>query len=124
MGSAWHSPWRHVDSPEFILHCKAGHARSNRAYGGGEGTPVQTAPMSPLSNYAEQLQRDLGSSTGSLPPQPPQFQPCCKLPSPFWAGHAQPGAQLWAQGSCSAEHARIPDAEHRPATADSEQARG
>ena len=49
-------------------------------------------------------------------------QPCCKLPGPFRAGHAQSGSQLWAHGSCSAEHAPLPDAEHRAATADSKQA--
>ena len=44
---------------------------------------MQTAPASPLSGYAEQLQRDLGMSSGGVPPQQPRFNLAASCPAPF-----------------------------------------
>lgn len=43
---------------------------------------MQTAPASPLSGYAEQLQRDLGASSGSVPPQQTQSNLAASCPAP------------------------------------------
>ena len=43
---------------------------------------MQTAPASPLRGYAELLQRDLGTPSGSAPPQQPQFNIAASCPAP------------------------------------------
>ena len=63
----------------------AGLAQSNRALA-GDRMPAQTAPPSLLSGYAEQLQRDLGTNSGSAPPQQPSFDLAASCPAPSGQG--------------------------------------
>lgn len=79
-----HTHQWHLSKNRNQLLCVAdtGHVRSSRPLE-LEGAPAQIIPTSPLSGYAELLQRDLSASFGSpgAPPQPAQPEPAPSSPA-------------------------------------------
>ena len=81
---------------------QAGHLRSSRAPA-GEGAPAQTGPASPLSGYAEQMQRDLAASFGNVSVQQSVPEPNSGRPAP-----AQQETSSFSQSAAAVMSQSIP----------------